>query len=103
MKSFFTSLSRCLKRGGKAVLQFYPPEGSVDHVSRLTEAAMNCGFTASVIVDYPNSARAKKYYLMLLNTQIREEKGAKAKTGFQNHSNRNKGFSKAWKSKVYHY
>lgn len=31
----------------------------------ITTAAMKCGFGGGVIVDYPNSAKAKKLYLVI--------------------------------------
>lgn len=60
---FFSSLYTVLKRGGRAVLQFYPetPEQAV----LITEAATRVGFAGGVVVDYPNSAKAKKHYLVL--------------------------------------
>jgi len=32
----------------------------------ITNAAMKNGFTGGLIVDYPNSQKAKKYYLFLM-------------------------------------
>ena len=32
----------------------------------ITNAAMKNGFTGGLIVDYPNSKKAKKYYLFLM-------------------------------------
>jgi len=60
---FFSSLYSVLKRGGRAVLQFYPetPEQAV----LITETATRVGFAGGVVVDYPNSAKAKKHYLVL--------------------------------------
>ena len=31
----------------------------------ITNAAIKCGFSGGLVVDYPNSALAKKYYLVL--------------------------------------
>jgi 18S rRNA (guanine1575-N7)-methyltransferase len=31
----------------------------------ITEGAMKCGFSGGLVVDYPNSTKAKKYYLCL--------------------------------------
>lgn len=31
----------------------------------ITSAAMKSGFTGGLVVDYPNSTRAKKYYLVI--------------------------------------
>jgi 18S rRNA (guanine1575-N7)-methyltransferase len=63
MNKFFNSLYACLVRGARAVFQFYP-ENSYQ-VELLTSAALKAGFTGGVLVDYPNSAKAKKYYLVL--------------------------------------
>ena len=32
----------------------------------ITHAAMKNGFTGGVLIDYPNSAKAKKYFLQLM-------------------------------------
>jgi 18S rRNA (guanine1575-N7)-methyltransferase len=32
----------------------------------ITSAAMKNGFTGGIIIDYPNSKKAKKYYLFLM-------------------------------------
>ena len=60
---FFSSLYSCLKRTGKAALQFYPenPEQAV----LIASCASNVGFTGGLVVDFPNSSKAKKYYLCL--------------------------------------
>ncbi len=60
---FFQSLYECLRIGGRAVLQFYP-DGK-HQMEMITTAAMKAGFSGGLIVDYPNSAKAKKYYLVL--------------------------------------
>lgn len=60
---FFSSLMIALARGSKAVFQFYPEnEGQID---LLTGIALKCGFGGGVVVDYPNSKKAKKYFLVL--------------------------------------
>ena len=60
---FFSSLYAVLRRGGRAVLQFYPetPEQAV----LISECAAKVGFAGGIVVDYPNSAKAKKHYLVL--------------------------------------
>ena len=63
MKAFFTQLYRCLKRGAKAVLQFYPD--GAKQAEMITTAALRVGFSGGLVVDYPNSTRAKKYFLVL--------------------------------------
>eukprot|EP01111_Echinosteliopsis_oligospora_P013938 TRINITY_DN513_c0_g1_i1.p1 TRINITY_DN513_c0_g1~~TRINITY_DN513_c0_g1_i1.p1 ORF type:complete len:295 (-),score=82.22 TRINITY_DN513_c0_g1_i1:45-890(-) len=61
--SFFESLFSCLARGSRAVLQFYPENAL--QIELLTTGAMECGFRGGVLVDYPHSTKAKKYYLIL--------------------------------------
>ena len=63
LKRFFTSLYRCLVRGSRAVLQFYPH--SPEQAELITTSAMKAGFSGGLVVDYPNSTKAKKYYLVL--------------------------------------
>jgi len=63
MKKFFSSLYNCLSRGSRAVFQFYPD--GPDQVQLLTAAAMRSGFTGGLVVDFPNSTKAKKYFLVL--------------------------------------
>lgn len=60
---FFSTLYACLIRGARAVLQFYPD--SSDQVDLLLGAARKAGFSGGLVVDFPNSTRAKKYYLCL--------------------------------------
>ena len=49
---FFSALYGVLKRGARAVLQFYPetPEQAV----LISECAAKVGFAGGVVVDYPN-------------------------------------------------
>jgi 18S rRNA (guanine1575-N7)-methyltransferase len=60
---FFSSLYLVLKRSARAVLQFYPqnPEQAV----LISTCASRVGFAGGLVVDFPNSAKAKKYYLCL--------------------------------------
>lgn len=60
---FFSSLYTVLKKSARAVLQFYPetPEQAV----LISECATAVGFGGGIVVDYPNSAKAKKHYLVL--------------------------------------
>eukprot|EP01132_Coremiostelium_polycephalum_P007558 gene7558-9292_t len=64
---FFQSLFSVLTRGGKAVLQFYPENAA--QMEMITTSAMRCGFTGGLVVDYPNSTKAKKYFLVLFTGQ----------------------------------
>jgi len=53
-----------LKRGGKAVLQFYP-ETEGQSATVMAEAK-KAGFGGGIVVDYPESKKARKYYLCLV-------------------------------------
>ncbi|CAL6003302.1 S-adenosylmethionine-dependent_methyltransferase [Hexamita inflata] len=61
--NFFTSLFGCLKPGAKAVFQFYPEHAS--QLQLIQDAAAKAGFAGRLQVDFPNSAKAKKMYLVL--------------------------------------
>ena len=63
LKILFTSLRRVLKRGARAVFQFYPE--SPQQVEMITSSAMRCGFGGGIVVDFPHSTRAKKTYLVI--------------------------------------
>jgi 18S rRNA (guanine1575-N7)-methyltransferase len=52
-----------MKRSAKAVLQFYPE--SPEQALLIAQSASKVGFAGGVVVDYPNSAKAKKHYLCL--------------------------------------
>jgi 18S rRNA (guanine1575-N7)-methyltransferase len=71
---FFSSLYQVLRRGGRAVLQFYPE--TAEQAVLISECAAKVGFAGGVVVDYPNSAKAKKHYLVLTF-----ERGFKAPVG----------------------
>ncbi|KAF0309750.1 putative 18S rRNA (guanine-N(7))-methyltransferase [Amphibalanus amphitrite] len=61
---FFSSLYGCLGRGARAVFQFYPENSA--QVEMITSQAMKAGFTGGLVVDYPNSTKAKKMFLVLM-------------------------------------
>ncbi|KAI8832204.1 S-adenosyl-L-methionine-dependent methyltransferase [Chytridium lagenaria] len=61
LNRFFSTLYTSLSRGARAVFQFYPENES--QCDLILTAALRCGFTGGLVVDYPNSAKAKKYYL----------------------------------------
>ncbi|KAJ3044559.1 hypothetical protein HK097_001435 [Rhizophlyctis rosea] len=63
LSRFFTTLYTSLTRGARAVFQFYP--SNPDQVEMIVSAAMKAGFTGGLVVDYPNSTKAKKYFLCL--------------------------------------
>ena len=64
---FFQSLYKCLRRGARAVLQFYPQDAA--QLQLITASAMRAGFGGGLVVDFPNSTKAKKYFLVLLAGQ----------------------------------
>ncbi|KAG5268021.1 hypothetical protein AALO_G00207360 [Alosa alosa] len=61
--AFFSSLYSCLTRGARAVFQIYPENS--EQLELITGQAMRAGFTGGVVVDYPNSTKAKKFFLCL--------------------------------------
>lgn len=63
INAFFASLYSSLRKSARAVLQFYPE--NVAQMELLTASAIRAGFSGGLLVDYPNSAKAKKYYLCL--------------------------------------
>ncbi|CAG8782662.1 18919_t:CDS:2, partial [Racocetra persica] len=70
---FFSTLYSSLRRGAKAVFQFYPEND--DQCELLMNTAMRCGFEGGLVIDYPNSKKAKKYFLCLFAGQIPTEDG----------------------------
>ncbi len=61
IRTFFASLYACLSRGARAVLQCYPE--STQQLDLLQTEAVRAGFTGGLVVDFPNSTRAKKWVL----------------------------------------
>ena len=75
LTQLFSSLYTVLKRGGRAVLPCYPE--TAKQAVLISETATACGFTGGVLVDYPNSAKAKKHYLVLsFDRSAAQKKGA---------------------------
>ncbi|XP_038615379.1 probable 18S rRNA (guanine-N(7))-methyltransferase isoform X2 [Tachyglossus aculeatus] len=60
---FFSSLYAALARGARAVLQLYPE--NAEQLELITAQAMKAGFLGGLVVDYPNSTKAKKFFLCL--------------------------------------
>lgn len=63
IKVFFQSLYKCLVIGARCCFQFYPD--NPQQVDIITNAALENGFTGGLVIDYPHSTKAKKYYLFL--------------------------------------
>lgn len=61
---FFSTLLASLTRQARCVFQFYP-ENSTE-IEMITTQAMKAGFYGGLVVDYPNSTKAKKYFLVLM-------------------------------------
>ncbi|KAJ4426619.1 18S rRNA (guanine1575-N7)-methyltransferase [Periplaneta americana] len=61
---FFSSLYSCLSRSARAVFQFYPENS--DQMELVTSQAMKAGFYGGIVVDFPNSTKAKKFFLVLM-------------------------------------
>ncbi|KAM8975957.1 18S rRNA (guanine-N(7))-methyltransferase [Pelodytes ibericus] len=62
---FFSTLYSSLARGARAVLQLYPENAA--QLELVTAQAMRAGFTGGMVVDYPNSTKAKKFFLCLFS------------------------------------
>ena len=60
---FFTTLHSALRNSSRAVFQFYPT--SDDQVQLITSIAQKAGFGGGIVVDYPNSKKARKVFLCL--------------------------------------
>ena len=58
LKCFFTSLYSCLIMGARCAFQFYPD--NPEQVDMITKAALVSGFTGGIVIDFPNSTKAKK-------------------------------------------
>eukprot|EP00668_Euglena_longa_P045772 GGOE01061452.1.p1 GENE.GGOE01061452.1~~GGOE01061452.1.p1 ORF type:complete len:334 (+),score=121.05 GGOE01061452.1:128-1003(+) len=79
LKCFFMSLFACLRRGARAVFQFYPAnKQQLDMIVRSSERS---GFTGGLVVDFPHSTRAKKYFLVLFAGPASAFTVPRAKTG----------------------
>lgn len=63
LKKFFDDLYKVCKIGARLALQFYPE--NPEQLELITTSAIAAGFSGGVVVDYPNSAKAKKYFLFL--------------------------------------
>jgi 18S rRNA (guanine1575-N7)-methyltransferase len=61
---FFSTLYACLSRSARAVFQFYPENS--EQMELVTAQAMKAGFYGGVVVDFPNSTKAKKFFLVLM-------------------------------------
>ncbi len=63
LKTFFQSIYNCLNIGARCCFQIYPD--NPQQLDMITNSALENGFTGGIVVDYPHSTKAKKYYLFL--------------------------------------
>lgn len=63
LSRFFNTLHAALSHGARAALQFYPENDS--QVELCMRAATRAGFGGGLVVDYPNSRKARKCFLVL--------------------------------------
>lgn len=61
---FFSTLLASLTRQARCVFQFYP--NNSEEIEMITTQAMKAGFYGGLVVDFPNSTKAKKYFLVLM-------------------------------------
>lgn len=64
LKRFFETLYASLRRGARAVLQIYPENSA--QAEMIVGAAMKVGFSGGLVIDFPHSTRAKKYFMVLM-------------------------------------
>ena len=64
LNRFFTTLHSALRNPSRAVFQFYP--SSDDQIQLITSSAQKAGFGGGIVVDFPNSNKARKVFLCLL-------------------------------------
>lgn len=63
LRLFFDRLYLALRKGARAVLQFYPETAA--QVEMITAAALRSGFGGGLVVDFPHSSKAKKHFLVV--------------------------------------
>lgn len=60
----FVTLHSALTRSARAIFQFFP--SNPDQIDLALACASKAGFSGGIVVDFPNSSKAKKYYLCLM-------------------------------------
>lgn len=63
LTTLLTTLNSCMVRGARAVFQFYPE--TEQQIDMCLEVARRAGFSGGLVIDHPESTKAKKYYLCL--------------------------------------
>ena len=64
LNRLFVTLHSALTRSARAVFQFFP--SNADQIDLALACASKAGFSGGIVVDFPNSSKAKKYYLCLM-------------------------------------
>ena len=87
------------------MLQLYP--ANTEQAGMISNAAMRAGFSGGLVVDFPHSTRAKKYFLVLMvggtsampqakgqdgeDSEEEEEEGCQVRVGERRHKRRKGG------------
>lgn len=87
---FFSTLFACLTRAARCVFQFYPENS--EQIQMVTTQAMKAGFYGGLVVDYPNSTKAKKYFLVLMTGGVAQLPKALGKLNNENKLSENINF-----------
>ncbi|KAF2480572.1 S-adenosyl-L-methionine-dependent methyltransferase [Neohortaea acidophila] len=108
LKRFFDSLYASLRRGGRAVCQFYPK--NPQQRAMISNAAIKAGFGAGILEDDPETKNVKLYLVLTVgggditgtvggmqdvDVQDARRRGEKQKRGWEFDAHNRKG-SKAW-------
>lgn len=64
LNHLFSTLYSILRIGAKAVFQFYPETPT--QIEMILNVALKVGFNGGMVVDFPNTPRRKKYFLVLM-------------------------------------
>lgn len=113
LSRFFNGLYASLRRGGRAVCQFYPKNDTQRNM--IIQAAIRAGFGAGILEDDPGTKNMKVYLVLTVGSgattgditgvvqnmddvDILDDRGAKSQNGRIKNKNIKKG-SKAWIAK----
>ncbi|KAL1890517.1 18S rRNA (guanine1575-N7)-methyltransferase [Sporothrix stenoceras] len=113
LSRFFNGLYASLRRGGRAVCQFYPKNDT--QRAMITQAAVRAGFGAGILEDDPGTKNMKVYLVLTVGSgqtsgditgvvsnmdgvDILDDRGARGQNGRTKNKNIKKG-SKAWIAK----
>lgn len=69
------------------------PESS-KQIELITSSATKCGFSGGLLIDYPHSSKAKKYYLCLFAGESTAKDMPKAKDGLEEDEDEGEGDEK---------